>query len=88
MESDCIERCTKPLHTTFCLVSFELTLTEYSRYAHTFVLSEGIAFLSRTRKENCHGSVSLRVKNGGSKKEDGEVDCRRGKKKNPNKTDF
>lgn len=67
MESDCIEQCTKPLYTTFSLQSLELTLTEYNRYAHKFVLCEGISFLSRTRKENCHGSVSLRVKNGGSK---------------------
>lgn len=34
MESDCTEWRTKPLHIPSCLQSFQLTLTEYNRYAH------------------------------------------------------
>lgn len=58
MECDCITRCIKPLHPALCLQSLELILTKYTRYADKFALSEGIAFLTRTRKENCHSSVS------------------------------
>lgn len=84
MESDCITRCTKPLYTAFCLQSLELTLTKHTRYADKFALSEGIAFLAKIGKENCHGFCELcvRAKTGVSEKVRWRIWLRRGKKKN------
>lgn len=57
-------------------------MTKYTRYDDKFALSEETAFLARTRKGNCNGcELNVRATNGDSEMSNGEVDCRRVKKR-------